>query len=223
MAIILDVDGTLLDTQEKKTEAYEEIIKRINEHFPNKNIDMNLFWSIVRIQFELFSDFRKNDLEIRLRMIKAFRDFNSMKFNELLPHLVEIYWEKLLEGKEYPKAREFIEKIANNKIEYYLFSDCSIEEMEFKIKLFSNSFFPKFPTIFISDHRKSSNSNIICLGRNKTPETFDFLKKEYQTKIMVGDSELFDIIPAKKAGLVTFHVRNGEFGNIAEKIIEVLK
>ena len=40
---------------------------------------------------------------------------------------------------------------------------------------------------------------------------------------MIGDSELLDIIPAKIAGLKTFHVKNGAFDGLVKKVIEVLE
>ncbi|MHA1185783.1 MAG: HAD family hydrolase, partial [Candidatus Heimdallarchaeota archaeon] len=185
MSIIFDVDGTLLNTQEKKSIAYEKIIEYLNSNF-NKHITIEKFWSIVRIQFEIYSDYRKNDLEIRLRILRAFYDLDKKEFNEILPNLLSIYWNSLKNGTIYPQIKDIIKKIRKENITFYLFSDCSIDEMEFKLNLFPNNFLPDKIIAFVTDHRKSKHKNIISLGKNKIPETYRFLLKNYQTKIMIG-------------------------------------
>jgi len=223
MSVLIDIDGTILNTQEKKHEAYQEIIEVIRKTFSFNNFNMDLFWSIVRIQFELFSDYRKNDMIIRLKMIRAFLDLPIDEFDLLLPHLIELYWNKISEGHEIPIAKNFLKELSNNNIIFYLFSDSSIEETQFKMKLFSKGFFPNEPTIFLTDHRESPNSKIITLGKNKIKETYQFLKDNYNARIMIGDSELFDILPAKQAGLEAFNIQDENFDNLLDKIFEVLK
>ena len=222
-SVIFDIDGTICDAQHRKVKAYSQCLEYLRDSFPNlkEEISHELFNKITNVQFSIFRLNEKNDVNIRFTMLLSFLEVKIENINAHLPELNRIYWENLGELKFFPKMRDLFELITRHGSIYYLFTDSSTEEAEFKLKRFPSDYFPENPRVFVTDNN-SRNTRITPLGMEKNADAYRFLKDEYDAFIMIGDSPDFDIIPAREAGLEALDVNQIPHESMCHRVEELL-
>ncbi|MHA1278424.1 MAG: HAD family hydrolase [Candidatus Helarchaeota archaeon] len=220
--VILDIDGTLLDSQTRKEEFYKLAIDKLKENYgTNYSFTLQNFLKKRNIIFHAYPDGRRNDPKF---IINAFlEDYNIPQkiFDEILVELLEFYWENLSKSRPILGASKFLYDLVQNNYNFILYSDGTTEETEFKLNLFPDGFFPTTFLAFVSDSRDCNNKKIVPLGRNKNIETFLFLKNQYDVIAVIGDSEEFDILPASQVGLYAFNVKEWSFKMIMRELLKI--
>ncbi len=218
-SVLIDIDGTICDAQERKIIAYEQCLEYLKKCFPQFEVQINreLLNKITNVQFSVFRMNDKNDLNIRFRMLLSFLGVEERLIENHLPELNNIYWKSLEEMKVFPKITDLLNTIIGNEHIYYLFTDSSATEAGFKLDRFPDDFLPGNPHVFVTD-KISSNPRIIPLGMEKEARTYQYLREEYGAVAMVGDSLDFDIIPARVGGLEAFDINKISIEDLKEQI-----
>ena len=215
--MLIDIDGTICDAQERKFQAYHRCIGFLNselkKHLPGP-ITMDLFWKITRAQFAVFPGNAKNDIDIRFSMLLAFLELEKKDYLALLPPLHDIYWEELGRTTLFPGTQELFRYILERGFYYHFFTDTSLEEALFKLECFPPEAFPGEPKVIITDSRPSPDPRVLSIGMDKVPETYRLLKEQAGAVLMIGDSEYFDIRPAKEAGLATLKICKADLATL---------
>lgn len=220
--VLVDIDGTIIDSQKRKDQFYSIVINELN-----KSLGDNFSFSLPELLkkrdllFHFYPDGRRNDPKLLLEEFLHPYKINKDELKNIITHLLNLYWLNLKKSKPFKEASRFLYEIMRNGFRYILYSDGTSEETDFKLNLLPDSFLPKPYLAIVSDSRKCSNENIIPLGRNKNVETYRFLKKTYNVIAMVGDSENFDILPAKQAGLYCFNVIKMNLKEILFKLLTI--
>jgi len=224
--ILMDIDGTICDGQDRKCAAFRECLDQLNIRFAGRlkePLTMELFWGIVRAQFSVFTGSEKNDLDIRFRMLLSFACMDEKEIESILPELNEIYWKNLSRTCFYPRAKDVINAIKEQGFGVYFFTDSSVEEARFKLNLFPDEFSPGTSKIMITSCEETTDKRIIPIGLEKTGKAYQYLKDEYGAVAMIGDSMDFDIIPARRAGLAAFEVKDGNIESTLDRLVPFLR
>ena len=221
--VLIDIDGTICDAQERKRIAYEQCLDYLKECFPRLEVQIKteLLNKITTIQFSVFRLNNKNDLNIRFKMLLTFLGVEKKVIHKHLPELNNIYWRNLEEMKVFPKITGLLDIIIENGHLYYLFTDSSTTEAGFKLDRFPPGFLPGNPNVFVTD-KDSSDPRIIPLGMEKEARTYQYLREEYGAVAMVGDSPDFDIIPARGGGLEAFDINKISVEDLKVQISKLL-
>ncbi|MCK4615125.1 MAG: HAD family hydrolase [Thermoplasmata archaeon] len=229
-SVLIDIDGTICDGQERKYAAFRECVGLLNRRFHHhlkSPITMDVFWGITRAQFSVYTGSKKNDLNTRFRMLLSLAGMDEKEIEDILPELDKIYWQNLSKTSFYPGANDVISCIKEQGFDVYYFTDSSVREAVFKLSLFPDELSPRTSKIIVTSSGNSMETRpdkqIISIGQEKTGKAYQYLKENYGAVAMIGDSPEFDIIPAKKAGLAAFEVRDGNIEGILDGLISFLK
>lgn len=220
--VIVDIDGTLINSQKRKDKFYSLAINKLNKQYGHKYpFSLRALLKKRDLLFRSYPDGRRNDPELLLKDFLLRYKLPKDEFESLLIRLMELYWDNLENSPIIEGASDFLYDLVQNGFNYILYSDGTSKETEFKLNLFPNNFLPLPYLIIVSDCRECSNQNIVPLGMNKNVETYKFLKNQYNAIAMVGNSEEFDIIPALKAGIYAFNVKKLTFKAIMKELLKI--
>ncbi len=221
--VLIDIDGTLLDSQKRKDQFYSLVINELNKQYGPNTFSLQELLTTRDALFHSYPDGRRNDPKLILKKFLDAYELPIDEFKSTLTKLMDLFWQNLKKSRPIEDASDFLYELTQNGFRYLLYSDGTSEETNFKLNLFPDQFLPPPCRALVSDCRPCSNPNIIPLGRNKNAETYKFLKHQYGAIAMVGDSEAFDITPALQAGLHAFNVKKIPFKRIIKVLLKIKK
>jgi HAD superfamily hydrolase (TIGR01549 family) len=182
-AVILDVDGTLVDTNYQHAIAWDRAMARHDAHVPLWRIHRHIGMGGDQLVRELAGD------EVEERSGERIRDAESELYDELISEV------RVIEG-----AKELISELRQRDVAVVLASSASSDEIEYYVKLLSAEDDADWTTSSDVEETKPQPDLIeAALERAGTRDA-----------VMVGDT-VWDIEAAKRAGILTIAVLTGGF------------
>ena len=182
-AVILDVDGTLVDTNYQHAIAWDRAMARHDAHVPLWRIHRHIGMGGDQLVRELAGD------EVEERSGECIRDAESELYDELISEV------RVIEG-----AKELISELGRRDVAVVLASSASSDEIEYYVKLLGAEDDADWTTSSDVEETKPQPDLIeAALERAGTRDA-----------VMVGDT-VWDIEAAKRAGILTIAVLTGGF------------
>ena len=180
-AVILDVDGTLVDTNYQHAIAWDRAMARHDAHVPLWRIHRHIGMGGDQLVRELAGD------EVEERSGECIRDAESELYDELISEV------RVIEG-----AKELISELRRRDVAVVLASSASSDEIEYYVKLLGAEDDADWTTSSDVEETKPQPDLIeAALERAGTRDA-----------VMVGDT-VWDIEAAKRAGILTIAVLTG--------------
>ena len=199
-ALVLDLDGTLIDSNDHHAEAWQKAFAHFGKVFDLEE---------VRMQIGKGGDYLVPDMlsarEFR-ELGEPLRQYRSRLFRDL-------YRERV---RPFPGVRESLERLRNEDLRLVLASSSNQEDLDFFVRLLG-----------IEDLLDGRTTADDVDDPKPSPEVFsaalDLLKLDPEEALVVGDTP-WDILAAHRSGLAIAAVRSGGFPpetlNRAELVID---
>ncbi len=184
-AVILDIDGTLVDTNYQHAVAWDRAMARHGAYMPMWRIHRTIGMGGDKLVAYLAGD------EVEQRVGDQIRDAESELYSELIPEV------RVIEG-----ARELIAELKKRDLPVILASSANSDEVEHYIELLDAA-------ELVDGWTTSSDVSEAKPEPDLVEAALD--KAGVREAIMIGDTT-WDIEAAKKAGIETLAVRSGGFG-----------
>lgn len=222
--ILFDLDDTLAPEKWRETgidEAFLYLHKKALEY------GITVTWKHLEAAKDQIYDMikdsgRRTDKRDRFRLMLdiAARDSGRMPRRLIDNHLEEafrIYQNALCNANFYSGAESMLRRLGESGNSWWIFSNGTSEDVETKIQNLGLALLPGYQKTFSTDTLRSGV--VLPMSMNKTVEAYQRLIGRCDIDVMVGDREKGDIIPAREAGLVTYHVTPENRSRVYKTII----
>jgi HAD superfamily hydrolase (TIGR01549 family) len=194
-AVIFDIDGTLIDSNEAHAESFVKAFEKFGKVVPFEELKCLIGMGADDILEKYLA---KNEIEEFGEDLKEYR--KNIFLEDFLPEL-----------KVFPKTRELFEKLKSDEIQTALASSAGEDELKEYKKLLKIDDFIEEETNADDAEEAKPEPDIFLAALDK-------LKNVEKTEVLVVGDTPYDAKAATKAGLKIFGVESGGWSR--EKLLE---